>query len=141
MLDFKSTLGRHVKGRLKREKVIWLTTVDNGSAPQPRPVWFHWDGETFLIFSQRGKAKLRHIERDPNVSLSFNSDKDGGDVAVFAPCRARILDAPPDPARVTEYLKKYRQGIKDLGMTITDFTESYSVPLEIVPQAMRGFVE
>ena len=141
MLDFNSKLGRHVKDRLKREKVIWLTTVDADNAPQPRPVWFHWDGETFLIFSQRGKAKLRHIERNPNVSLNFNSDEDGGDVAVFAPCRARILDAPPDPVRVEEYLKKYQQGIKYLGMTVIDFTKSYSVPLEIAPEALRGYVE
>jgi PPOX class probable F420-dependent enzyme len=141
VLDFNSKLGRRVKDRLKRENVIWLTTVDGENASQPRPVWFHWDGENFLIFSQRGKAKLRHIERNPNVSLNFNSDEDGGDVAVFAPCRAHILDAPSDPARVEEYLKKYRQAIKDLGMTIIDFTESYSVPLHIVPESLRGHAD
>ncbi|HEX2386108.1 MAG TPA: TIGR03667 family PPOX class F420-dependent oxidoreductase [Candidatus Binatia bacterium] len=141
MLDFSTKLGRHVKRRLAHEKVIWLTTVDADNAPQPRPVWFHWNGKTFLIFSQSGKAKLRHIERNANVSLNFNTDSDGGDVAVFAPGRARILDAPPDPVRVEEYLKKYRDGIKELGMTIIDFTESYSVPLEVAPQALRGYVE
>ncbi|HEY2986136.1 MAG TPA: TIGR03667 family PPOX class F420-dependent oxidoreductase [Candidatus Binatia bacterium] len=140
MLNFNTKFGRHVKRRLQEEKVIWLTTVDEKNAPQPRPVWFHWDGETFLHFSQKDKAKLRHIPRNPRVSLNFNTDEDGGDVAVFLG-EARILDAPPSPARVEEYLKKYRPGIKDLGMTVVDFTKAYSVPILVTPRAMRGFVE
>ena len=83
MIDFTSRFGRRVKRRLRREKVIWLTTVDAQHAPQPRPVWFPWDGRTFLIFSENGKAKLRHIARNPAVSLNFNTDQDGGDVVVF----------------------------------------------------------
>lgn len=140
MLDFNTEFGRHVERRLAEEKIVWLTTVDAENVPQPRPVWFHWDGESFLIFSQRDKAKLRHIAANPRVSLNFNSDGDGGDVAVFL-ANARILDAPPDPVRVENYLKKYRAGIKDLGMTIIDFTESYSVPILVIPHAMRGFIE
>ena len=61
MLDFSTRFGRHVNRRLRQEKIIWLTTVDSNNTPQPRPVWFHWDGETVLIFSERHKAKLRHI--------------------------------------------------------------------------------
>ncbi len=140
MLNFNTKFGRHVRRRLGEEKVIWLTTVDSENAPQPRPVWFHWDGATFLIFSQQGKAKLRHIERNPKVSLNFNSDEDGGDVAVFLG-RARILENPPGPARVEEYLQKYQSGIKELGMTVIDFTESYKIPIIITPDFMRGFVE
>ena len=67
MVDFTSRLGRHVRRRLRKEQIIWLTTVDFNDAPQPRPVWFHWDDETILIFSERGKAKLRHIESNPKV--------------------------------------------------------------------------
>ena len=93
MIDFTSRFGRRVKGRLRREKVIWLTTVDAQNAPQPRPVWFHWDGRTLLIFSENGKAKLRHIARNPAVSLNFNTDQDGGDIAVFFGT-ARILKRP-----------------------------------------------
>ena len=105
MIDFTSRLGRHVKRRLRREQIIWLTTVDFDDAPQPRPVWFHWDDETILIFSERGKAKLRHIERNPKVSLNFNTDKDGGDVAAIGG-EAKIMDTPPARNRVKAYLRK-----------------------------------
>jgi PPOX class probable F420-dependent enzyme len=140
MIDFTSRLGRHVKRRLRRDRVIWLTTVDFNDAPQPRPLWFHWDDETILIFSERGKAKLRHIERNPQVSLNFNTDEDGGDVAVIGG-EARIMDAPPASNRVKAYLRKYREGIKSLDMTVAEFTAAYTVPILVTPKALRGFVE
>ncbi|MGH7769958.1 MAG: TIGR03667 family PPOX class F420-dependent oxidoreductase [Candidatus Binatia bacterium] len=140
MLNFNTKFGKHVKRRLLEEKVIWLTTVDEQNAPQPRPVWFHWDGKTFLIFSQREKAKLRHIAHNPKVSLNFNTDEDGGDVVVFLG-EAKVLDAPADSVRVEQYLRKYRPGIKELGMTVVDFSQAYSVPILVSPHSMRGFVE
>jgi PPOX class probable F420-dependent enzyme len=140
MLDFSSRFGRHVNRRLRQEKIIWLTTIDSNNTPQPRPVWFHWDGETFLIFSERQKAKLRHIAGNPRVALNFNTDEDGGDVAVLTG-DARILHEPPDPNRVKTYLRKYRSSIKDLGMTIKEFSDAYAIPILVTPQAMRGFVD
>ena len=139
MIDFTSRLGRHVKRRLRKEQIIWLTTVDFNDAPQPRPVWFHWD-ETILIFSERGKAKLRHIERNPKVSLNFNTHEDGGDVAVIGG-EARTMDAPPASNRVKAYLRKYREGIKSLDMTVAEFSAAYTVPILVTPKALRGFVE
>ena len=140
MIDFTSPLGRHVKRRLRKEQIIWLTTVDFNDAPQPRPVWFHWDDETILIFNESGKAKLRHIERNPKVSLNFNTDEDGGDVAVIGG-EARIMDAPPASNRVKAYLRKYREGIKSLDMTMAEFSAAYTVPILVTPKALRGFVE
>lgn len=141
MVDFASRFGRHVNRRLRQEKVIWLTTVDDEQGgPQPRPVWFHWDGVTILIFSQKGKAKLRHIAHNPRVSLNFNTDEDGGDVAVILG-EARILDISPDENRTKSYLRKYREGINSIDMTVPEFTESYSVPILVTPQHIRGFIE
>jgi PPOX class probable F420-dependent enzyme len=140
MINFRSRFGRHVNGRLRREKIVWLTTVDSSDTPQPRPVWFHWNGRTILIFSEKNKAKLRHIARNPKVALSFNTDKDGGKVAVLI-ADGKILDEPAPPKRVKTYLGKYRQGIRSLGMTVAEFTDAYSVPILVTPQSMRGFID
>ena len=137
MIDFTSRLGRHVKRRLRRDQIIWLTTVDSNNAPQPRPVWFHWDDETILIFSERGKAKLRHIASNPKVSINFNTDEDGGDVAVIGG-EAKIMDDPPPDNRVNAYLRKYREGIKSLDMTVAEFSATYKVPILVTPKALRG---
>jgi PPOX class probable F420-dependent enzyme len=140
MINFKTRFGRHVNRRLRQEKIIWLSTVDSHNTPQPRPVWFHWDGKTVLIFSEKEKAKLRHIGRNPRVALNFNTDEDGGDVAVLVG-DALISDERPAANRVKSYLRKYGEGIRDLGMTIAQFTESYAVPIRISPQFMRGFID
>jgi PPOX class probable F420-dependent enzyme len=138
MLDFTSRFGRRVNRRLRLEKIIWLTTTDSHNTPQPRPVWFHWDGRTVLIFSERDAAKVQHITRNPRVALNFNSDEDGDDVGVLIG-DARILRRPPSPARVKTYLRKYRQGIKDIGMTVPQLIATFAVPILVTPKAMRGF--
>lgn len=138
MLDFTSRLGRRVRRRLEREHVVWLTTVDRRGRPQPRPVWFHWDGRTALIFSEPDAAKLRHIARNHQVALHFNTDEDGGDVAVLLG-EASVARRRPPAARVEAYLRKYRQGLKDLGMTREAFLTSYRVPVLVRPRSLRGF--
>jgi PPOX class probable F420-dependent enzyme len=140
MVDFNTRFGRHMNRRLRQEQVIWLTTVDSQSTPQPRPVWFHWDGKNILIFSEKDKAKLRHIARNPRIALNFNTDEEGGDVAVLIG-EARILDESPPSNRVKIYLRKYGKGIRSLEMTVAEFRNAYTVPIIVTPQTMRGFFE
>ena len=137
MLDFTTQGGRRIKRRLREEQIVWLTTVDGHATPQPRPVWFHWDGETLLIFSQPHTAKIRHIQRQPRVALNFNTDLQGNDVGVLIG-EAVILAESIAPNRTQAYLRKYRQGIKDIGMTVASFQPEYSVAILVTPVALRG---
>ena len=138
MADFNSPIGRKVQRRLRQEQIIWLTTVDSHSTPQPRPVWFHWDGQTVLIFSQPTAAKVRHIAHNPRVALNFNTDADGGDVGVLIG-EALILREPPPINRVKAYVRKYKEGIKSLGITPATLQAEYSVAILVAPQAVRGY--
>jgi hypothetical protein len=47
----------------------------------------------------------------------------------------------PIRAGLKPYLRKYREGIKELEMTVEEFSNSYSVPIIVIPLSMRGFVE
>jgi len=49
MLDNTTETGARAEGRLWEEKIAWLTTVRANGQPQPIPVWFLRDGETFLV--------------------------------------------------------------------------------------------
>jgi PPOX class probable F420-dependent enzyme len=138
MLDFSSPIGQRIQFRLQEEEVIWLTTVDSRNAPQPRPVWFHWDGETVMIFSQVHAAKLRHIARNPRVALNFNTDEDGGDVGVLLG-EARRLEGALPAARMQEYLRKYAAGIQDIGLTPESMQAEYPAVILVTPTALRGF--
>ena len=70
MLDFSTDLGKRIGKQLESEHTIWLTTVGSDNTPQPRPVWFVWDGETLLVYSEPNTHKLRHIERSPRVAVT-----------------------------------------------------------------------
>ncbi len=137
-IDTSTEFGARVARRLRDERVIWLTTVRDDGTPEPSPVWFLWDGSTFLIYSQPDKPKLRNIARDPKVALHFNSDPEGDDVAIFTG-EAKIDAGVPPATQVPDYLAKYRQGIRNIGMTPDSFAQSYSVPIRVTPTKLRGF--
>ena len=134
---FEGPFGRRAQRRLKSELVIWLTSVDLGGRPQPRPVWFHWNGADLLIYSQPKTGKVRQIAAQPKVAVHFNADEQGDDVVVLLG-EARLADRVP-PDRLKSYLRKYRKGIAGLEMTPQSFMAEYSVPILVRPTALRGF--
>ena len=137
MIDQSTEFGRRVVRRLREERIIWLTTLGSDGAPQPRPVWFLWDGETFLIYSQPNTHKIEHIRRSPHVSLNFDSDVLGGDIIVFTG-EGRIAEDAPLAHQVAEYVEKYEAGFARIGMTAEEFANSYSVALRVTPTNLRG---
>jgi PPOX class probable F420-dependent enzyme len=137
MIDTTTEFGRRVARRLQEEQVIWLTTVGKDNTPQPRPVWFLWDGETFLIFSQPNAHKLRHIARHPKVAINLNSDHQGEDVVVFAGEAHIAQDAPP-ANQVWQYAEKYQAGFAAIDMSAEEFAHSYSVAIRVTPTNLRG---
>jgi len=138
MIDFNTEIGQRIERRLRQEQIIWLTTVDARHTPQPRPVWFHWDGETVLIFSQVKGAKVRHIENNPHVALNFNANAEGGEVGVLIG-EAMVLKEPLSPERMQAYLDKYAQAIQRIGLTPESMQADYSVVILVTPQQVRGF--
>lgn len=137
-LDTSTDFGARVARRLQNEQIVWLTTVGATGTPQPVPVWFHWDGETFMIFSEPDTAKVRHIRAQPRVALNFHTDPSGGDVVVFTG-QARIAEAAPPEARMSEYFAKYAEGIKHLGYTPEKLIEQFSTAILMTPDKVRGF--
>jgi PPOX class probable F420-dependent enzyme len=135
-IDTSTDFGKRVVRRLEEDEIIWLTTVSGGGTPEPRPVWFTWDGEAFHIYSQPDTYKLRHIRANNQVSLNLNSNESGGDIVVFTG-EATILDEPPADED-GPYVEKYREPMAGLGMTPEEFSASYSVPIRVRPTELRG---
>ncbi|MCP4198228.1 MAG: TIGR03667 family PPOX class F420-dependent oxidoreductase [Proteobacteria bacterium] len=137
MIDIKSEFGQRVTRRLGDDQIIWLTTVSREGTPQPRPVWFLWNGVSFLIFSRPNTAKLRHIQHNPSVALNLDGDRFGGDIVVFTG-QAEIETSAPGADQVSEYIQKYAAGLERIGMTAEQFVASYSVALRVTPKHLRG---
>ncbi len=137
-IDFSTEFGSRVAQQLISEEVIWLTTVGPENTPQPRPVWFLWDGTSCLIYSQSKTYKLVHIISNPKVSLNFNTDFGGEEVAIMLG-EARVDPNAPSVSENAKYLEKYEKGIAGLGMTTKEFSDDYSVALRVTPTRLRGF--
>ncbi len=137
-LDQSTEFGARVARRLESEHVAWLTTVRADGQPQPSPVWFLWDGDSILIYSRPNQPKLRNIAGNPKVSLSFNSDGDGGDVVVIS-ATAQHDQGAPALDQLPAYLAKYTSAIAALNMTVAAFAESYSAAIRLMPLGVRGF--
>ena len=136
-MDFTTEFGRRVSHQLDTELVIWLTTVGADLTPQPRPVWFLWEGESVLIYSETDTHKVRHIARRPKVSLNFSTDRQGHHVAVMTGVASIDSNAPPANEHA-EYIAKYRDEIAALGMTEGEFGTDYSVAVRVESARLRG---
>ncbi len=137
MIDLTSDLGKRAARRFMEEEIIWLTTTDRHGFPQPRPVWFLWDGETFLIFSQPQAHKVSHITKHARVALNLDSDNFGEDIVVILG-DATISASPVTEDEMVPYLEKYKRGLERINMTAEEFKSSYNVAIRITPIALRG---
>lgn len=136
-IDTNTDFGARVARRLREDQIGWLTTVRADGLPQPTPVWFLWDGERFLIFSQPKQLKLRNIEGNPKVSLHLDGDGQGGDIVVVSG-EARVVADAPAAHEISEYVEKYRDGIKRIGMTPAQMGETYSIAIRLTPSKLSG---
>lgn len=138
VIDTSSDFGQRVAKRLADEQVVWLATVDSSGTPQPNPVWFIWDGQTALIYSQPNQAKIRNVERSGHASLNFNSDFHGGDVVILAGT-AQVETGAPAADQNPAFIQKYADGIASINLTPESFAAAYSVPIRVTPTKVRGF--
>ena len=124
--------------RLGEESVAWLMHRRERRTPTPTPVWFWWDGETFLVYSQRDKPKLRHIVANPRVAIALALDEVGGLRAVVTG-DAAVDGSTPAAFEQPGYIGKYRNEIARLGSNPEEFSAAYSVPIRIRPTRLRAW--
>lgn len=123
--------------QLNNAYYLWFTTVRSDGMPQPTPVWFVQDGESYLIYSAPDAQKIRNIENNPKVALSYTSD-DEADTYVVMMGRATIEREITPAHHFPPYLDKYASGMEELGMTPEGFGQTFSVGIRVTPERVRG---
>lgn len=140
MVDLNSEFGRVVKRHIDEEYFVWLTTVDSKGTPQPRPVWFIWEHDSFLIFSKPDAYKVRHLENNPRAALNFNTKDKAGEEHLIIFVGDASFDTNVSPAhQVSAYFQKYKSGFDELKLTPDGFSNEYSVAIRIKPTEVRGW--
>jgi len=136
MLDLTTEFGQRADHRLREEEVVWFTTVTPSGVAQPNPVWFYWDGQEVIIYSQPGSYRIRNITKNKHVTLNLQgADALGNNVLVMqGEAHLQFDYSSPHP----EYIKKYQHFISELGLTVDHLVKEYSVEIIIELKKLRG---
>lgn len=130
--------GARVERRLRDEPIAWLTLVDPAGTPQPAPIWFLWDGESALIYSDKNAKRLSHLRKNPRVALNLDGNGHGGDIVVLT---GEVIEdaSAPAPQDNPPYLAKYGEQIAGGSWRTPEvFAETFGVPLRFTPTRVRG---
>ena len=138
LIDPATDQGQKVTRWLEEEIIAWLVTVTPDGTPVPTPVWFWWDGETLLVYSQAGKPKLRHIAANPRVAVALQLDE-VGDLRAVITGEAAVDESAPRADELRGYVDKYRAPIARLGSGVAEFADEYSVAIRITPTRLRAW--
>jgi PPOX class probable F420-dependent enzyme len=126
----------HVEGRLRANLMAWLTTVRPDGRPDSVPVWFLLrEDETFLVYSQAAKIKLRNIGLNPQVALGLDVTDIGRDI-IRVEGTAEHVPGFPRADQVPEYLAKYTERMGANFRTPERFAEMFPEALVITPRRL-----
>ena len=136
VIDPETEKGARADERLRADSVAWLVTVSADGAPVPTPVWFWWDGESIIVYSEPDKPKLRHIAANPRVSFALRTDELGDEITVVSGIAA-IDESIPAADQLSGYVEKYAGLIARLGADPASFAGAYAVPIRTRPTKLR----
>lgn len=138
LIDTTTEFGKRVEERLQNDELLWLTTVSPDGSPQPSLIWFSWDGQAVLIYSQPNAPKIRNIAANPRVSLNFQANEEGEDVIVLTGEAVIDPDAPPSNQHEA-YRRKYAAATLRIGYTPDSLAAEFSAAIRVTPTRLRGF--
>ena len=139
MLDLSQSKNAHIDQRLRTETMIWLSSVKPNGDPHMVPVWFLWDGNAVLIFSQPNTQKMRNLQGNPHVMLALDTADDGGDIVMLTGT-AELDETTNMAAAFPAYIQKYGQQIQSFGWSIESMAQDYSRAIRVTPTKFLGAV-
>ena len=92
-------LPNELRGLIESGPLAHVTTINPDGSPQVTVIWIGLDGDALVSGHLHHHKKLKNIERDPRVVLSFTAPRDHAVVMnPYAVLRARATVEPSDAA-------------------------------------------
>jgi PPOX class probable F420-dependent enzyme len=117
---------------IRAQRVMWLTTVRPDGRPHVVPIWFSWDGQTFLVFSKPHAVKVANIRARSQVMLAIGDPLADFDVQLIE-ASAELLDEPAATAMPPRHLGRYRDWLESIGLDRDEYVRTYSQAIRLVP--------
>ena len=121
-----------IDGLLRREPVVWLSTVRPDGRPHVVPIWFSWDGERLFIASKPDARKVRNMRENPRVMLALGDAEDDFDVGLIE-ADAEIPEVPTAELMPRDHLSKYGDQLARIGIDADEYARTYSQPIILRP--------
>ena len=114
-----SGLPRELRDLIESGPLAHLSTINADGSPQVSVIWIGLDGDDLVSGHMQWYAKLRNIERDPRVVLSFDAPRAPGVVMnPYAVLRARAVVEPPSAVLIAPVMVMF--GCSVAGSRVTD---------------------
>jgi PPOX class probable F420-dependent enzyme len=117
---------------LRREPVVWLSSVRPDGLPHLVPIWFSWDGERLFIASKPNAVKVRNVQAKPIVMLALGEPEDDFDVGLVEG-KAEVASATTAELMPAAHLAKYADRMAAMGIGADEYIATYSQPIFITP--------
>jgi len=123
---------------LRRDPVVWLSSVQPDGRPHLVPVWFHWDGEQIVAFSKPHARKVGNLRDQPHVMLAVGTPGPDFEVELIE-ATAELPSSLSADVLPAGFGAKYRDLLRRAGLTVQRFTEVYSQPIVLRPTRYLGY--
>jgi PPOX class probable F420-dependent enzyme len=133
-----ATPGAPIDCRIRSESVAWLTTASADGRPHVVPIWFGWDGQTFLVFTKPEARKARNIRSNPAVMLALGDPLADFDV-LLVEAQAEVLVRPSVDVASSSFIRTYSERMAAIGLSRDDFVATYSLAIRIRPTRFLGW--
>jgi PPOX class probable F420-dependent enzyme len=127
-----------VETALRRDPVVWLSSVQEDGRPHLVPVWFHWDGERIVAFSKPHARKVDNLRVHPSVMLAVGTPGPDFDVELIE-ATAELPDEPATALLPDGFGTKYRELLRRAGLNAQRFAEVYSQAIVLKPTRFLGY--
>jgi len=121
-----------LEARFSHQRIAWLTTVRPDGAPHVVPVWFLWDGATFIVFSKPTARKVRNIAAEDRVMLAIGDAEADFDVQLVEG-DARLIERSAIDVLDERLVHKYGPWMADIALSPAEFAATYSQVIRVVP--------
>lgn len=92
-------LPNELRALIQSGPLAHLSTINRDGSPQVTVIWIGLDGDAIVSGHMRHNQKIKNIERDPRVVLSFSAPRDhNAFLNPYAVLRARATVEPSDAA-------------------------------------------
>jgi PPOX class probable F420-dependent enzyme len=123
---------------LRRDPVVWLSSVQSDGRPHLVPVWFHWDGERIVAFSKPHARKVGNLRDQPLVMLAVGTPGPDFEVELIE-ATAELPETSAADVMPAGFGAKYGDLLLRAGLTAQRFAEVYSQPIVLRPTRFLGY--